>query len=105
MNAPRTLVIVLGVALASGGVALMLHGPRPAGLYLLVLGVTVLLGTLLERWRYRPVAPRASAGWKRTDERFLDPTTGRRITVYYDAASGERHYVDDQAIARPHDPC
>lgn len=35
-------------------------------------------------------------GWQRTDEQFVDPTTGRRMRVWIDPVDGERHYVVDR---------
>jgi hypothetical protein len=32
-------------------------------------------------------------GWQRTDEVFVDPTTGRRMRVWLDPAGGARRYV------------
>lgn len=34
-------------------------------------------------------------GWQRTDEVFVDPTTGRRMRVWLDPVGGGRHYVRD----------
>jgi len=31
--------------------------------------------------------------WQRTDEVFVDPTTGRRMRVWIDPVDGARHYV------------
>jgi hypothetical protein len=35
-------------------------------------------------------------GWVATAERFRDPTSGRIMRVWVDAASGARHYVPDR---------
>jgi hypothetical protein len=32
-------------------------------------------------------------GWQRTGERFVDPTTGERLEVWFQPESGERAYV------------
>ena len=37
----------------------------------------------------RPTGP----GWQRTDERFVDPTSGEMLVVWYCASTGERAYV------------
>lgn len=37
----------------------------------------------------RPDGP----GWERTGERFVDPTTGETLVVWYCAQTGERAYV------------
>ena len=33
--------------------------------------------------------------WARTDEVFVDPTTGRRMRVWIDPRDGTRHYVPE----------
>jgi hypothetical protein len=37
----------------------------------------------------RPTGP----GWERTEERFLDPTTGQVLDVWFCSRTGERAYV------------
>jgi len=42
----------------------------------------------------KPLAGRSPGpDWTATDERFVDPETGKLVRVYYHAASGERRYV------------
>ena len=36
-----------------------------------------------------------AADWRRTDEVFRDPTTGRQMRVWIDPVDGERHYVPE----------
>ncbi len=43
----------------------------------------------------RPAADRGLAGYQRTDEVFDDPTTGRRLRVWFDPTTGERRYVPE----------
>lgn len=91
----RNVVLAFAVALfAVASVSTLLH-PEMAGL-LLPTGV-LLLGTLLERTGYGRAAsaPPAERGWRETAERFVDPETGRLVAVWFDAATGERRYVDD----------
>jgi hypothetical protein len=67
----------------------------------------VLVAVVLERARYRSEAAESStagagpgggeptipgAPFRPTDEVFIDPTTGHRLRVYLDPASGERRY-------------
>ena len=33
------------------------------------------------------------AGWVATKERFVDPESGKLVTVFYQPATGERRYV------------
>jgi hypothetical protein len=54
----------------------------------------LVVGLMIERWRYKPLAERSPGpDWTATDERFVDPETGKLVTVYYHPPSGERRYV------------
>jgi hypothetical protein len=89
----RRAVLALGaVALLAGLLLLALGRFAAGGIQLVVLGAVLLFGVLLERGRYRRSA--GAGQWQPTSERFLDPTTGRLMEVQYDAATGERRYVD-----------
>ena len=88
----RAIVFVLGGIAVAAGALLVSGGSRGAGIYLLCVGFTIVLGTAFERWRYRS-APPASAQWEPTGERFEDPTTGETMEVNYDPTSGERRYI------------
>jgi hypothetical protein len=92
--------VVRVVAFAIGGLfalasLLFAHfgHPGPAGItgcwaFLL------LVGLLIERWRYkRLTSSRPGPDWQVTDERFVDPETGKLVTVYFHPATGERRYV------------
>jgi hypothetical protein len=102
-----SLLLLLGglAALAFGGVAGI------SGLWLMVLGAAGLIGVAFERTRYRSEAAERSwdsvggAGvddgqldprFRATDERFVDPTTRRRLRVWSDASTGERRYRLDE---------
>jgi hypothetical protein len=51
-------------------------------------------GVLIERWRYKRLYDgRPGHGWQPTPERFVDPETGRLVTVFLNPATGERRYV------------
>jgi hypothetical protein len=104
MSMLRALALLLGLAMIGSGIALIINAQRDPGIYLMLLGAGVLAGTLFERWRYRAVLPRAAPGWQRTSERFVDPDSGEEVTVFYDPASGQRHYVSDPAAAGHRDP-
>lgn len=91
----RAGLFAVGSLLSLGAAALALAGCsfdvvlRPA-----VPGVLLLIALCIERWRYKPLSTRApGAGWVATDERFVDPQTGRLVTVFYQPATGERRYV------------
>lgn len=90
----RTSLLVFAGALALAGALLLLRG-LPGGAQALGLGALILLGTLFERWHYRPNSTQPGAGWEPTGERFEDPQTGKTMRVFYDPRSGERRYVSD----------
>ncbi|HEY5218747.1 MAG TPA: hypothetical protein VIJ16_03005 [Gemmatimonadaceae bacterium] len=87
----RRLLVVAGVGLlVAGGVAVGAHA-YGAALYLFVAGGASTVGVLFERWRYSPPPPRI-ANWTATGERFLNPTSGKMVEVYFNRETGERHY-------------
>lgn len=104
------LLFLLGVVaiVGAGGDATAVGG----GWELVILfgGISLLL--VLERQRYRSAAAehaRQSPGpgggeepnqpleprFRATDERFVDPSSGRRMRVWVDASTGERRYRAD----------
>ncbi len=44
-------------------------------------------------YKRRPEEQPAGPGWEQTEERFLDPTTGQLLDVWYCSRTGERAYV------------
>ncbi len=92
----RAALIAIGtVLLAAVAVALLLGAPARAMLVPGVFAALLLVGTLFERRHYKPLAdePPTGPGWRPTEERFADPTSGALITVYHNARTGERRYV------------
>jgi hypothetical protein len=92
---------VLRAALAAAGLALVAAAAvlAEAGCAALawragVFGVVLAFAGLVERWRYkRLAATRPGSGWIVTGERFVDPESGKLVTVYCHPPSGERRYV------------
>ena len=92
----RSLLIALGAALLAGGVLCFEAGQLPAAAMLAVWGLLIIVGTLYERFRYKPLeAAPLGRGWTRTAERFIDGETGKPVTVYVEDRTGERKYVAD----------
>ncbi len=91
----RIAIVVAGFVLvlaAAGG--LLLGAAWVSLLAPLVFGVLMLVGTLAERRFYKPLGNAApGAGWRLTDERFVDPESGALVSVYYHDRTGERRYV------------
>jgi hypothetical protein len=80
-----------------------------AGIWLVVVGLVLIVAALLERRRYRsetaersglPIGPGGGeptsepldTRFRRTDEVFIDPTSGHTMRVWLDGATGERRY-------------
>lgn len=94
----RVFVILLGVLMIS--LAAWSHAKHAdvASIAILVTyGLTFIVGTLFEQWRYKSAASSRGQGWKQTDEVFLDPVTGVKVRVWFNPITGERDYrpVDD----------
>ena len=92
MSGWRRLALLLGAILVACGIALWLTGGGP---FLLVFAAIVLVTALLEPIYGLANGKPRGGGWRRTDERFLDPESGKLVTVWFDPASGERRYVSD----------
>jgi hypothetical protein len=90
----RNALYAIGGLSVAGAVALALLGCGPAALGLAGWVLVLIVGLLIERWRYKPLAERSPGpDWTATDERFVDPETGKLVTVYYHPSTGERRYV------------
>lgn len=90
----RSAVIVVASACFFGGLAAMAMGLFPPAWVVAFWGALILLGTLWERVRYKPLEDvRPGAGWVATTERFIDDETGKPVQVWLEPATGERRYV------------
>ena len=88
----RDLALIAGVVLALCGAALFFVSGSPV---LLIVGGLVAITALLERTYGAPSRRPAGGDWRPTDERFVDPETGKLVTVWFEPATGERRYVAD----------
>ena len=95
----RNVVIAVAAILTCVGIGLIARGVYAPGWQVLVFGVLVLIGTLFERWRYRRIEEASNGRWQRTDEQFIDPTTGEPVEVMFDPRTGERRYVAGKSPA------
>jgi hypothetical protein len=90
----RTVVFVIGGLFAAGALALAVLRCFSAAGMLALWAAVLLIGLLIERWRYKPLTGRPPGpDWQATDERFVDPETGKLITVYFHPPTGERRYI------------
>ena len=85
--------LAVTIAVAAFAAAGVLAWPWGLGLWLgLQLGI-LYLALRFERIRYKPLDAEAPPGFAATPERFIDPSTGAEVQVWFDAATGERRYV------------
>ena len=89
------------VALIGAVVAALVGAPLPAIFGAVGVGLILTFGVIFERVHYKLLAPRVPGpGWIATEERFVDPTTGKRVQVHIRPDTGERLYVDLDAASR-----
>jgi hypothetical protein len=92
----RSVLVLLSLAALGIGAFCLLVGADPPAYTLLIWGAILLAAIVYERFRYKPLANvTPGAGWQRTSERFVDPDSGRIVTVYVQPGSGERQYVEE----------
>lgn len=91
----RRFVLGAGIALlAAAAFALAAGLPWPLALWLAVLGLAATLGILVERRGDQPTADgHPGPDWVDTGERFLDPETGKAVSVFHHPKTGQRRYV------------
>lgn len=107
VDAIRFIAGLLGGLLMIGGLIGLTAGAWAEGLWAAIAGAVVLVAVVLERARYRSEATEHSDGpagpgggeplmpvapFRPTDELFVDPTSGQRLRVYLNPATGERRY-------------
>jgi hypothetical protein len=68
-----------------------MHAVEWVILAVVVLGIVIAIFGW-DRYRGTKKGPGASSGSEPTSEVFVDPSTGRRMRVWYDAATGDREY-------------
>jgi hypothetical protein len=110
----RLLLVLLAILLVGGGLLAIASGDpggKWAGVILIICAVPLVIGAIYERVRYRSEAsersttPSGPGGdparepleprFRSTDEVFVDPTSGSRMRVYMDPATGERRYREE----------
>lgn len=90
----RAIVAIIGGLFAAGALVMAILCVLPAAIMLAVWAAIFLVGLLIERWRYKKLSPvPPGSDWQQTDERFVDPETGKLVTVYFRPATGERRYI------------
>ena len=89
----RTALAILAGMLATATLLLAALRCFPAAGVVGVWALLLLVGLIFERWRYKQLAGgRPGPDWQATGERFVDPETGKLVTVYFHPSTGERRY-------------
>jgi hypothetical protein len=107
----RVLAAGIGVLLVLAGLATVAVSPTAlaTGAWLVILGLVLVVAVIVERRRYRsetadrsslpigpgggePLGESLESRFERTDEVFVDPTSGHRMRVWLDRTAGERRY-------------
>ena len=92
----RSVLVFLALAAIALGALCLVTGHDPPAYTLLIWGTILLAAIVYERFRYKPLELTApSNGWQRTTERFVDPDSGKTVTVYLQPGTGERQYVEE----------
>lgn len=68
---------------------------------ILIFGAVILITAALEPIYGRADGRPRGSSWRSTDERFVDPETGKLVTVWFDPQTGERRYVEESEAAPP----
>jgi hypothetical protein len=107
----RAIVVGIGALTILLGFAVIAEGGASAwsGAWLVAIGLAIVVAALVERQRYRsdsaeafgapigpgggePISEPIEGRFQRTGEVFIDPTSGHRMRVWLDLATGERRY-------------
>jgi hypothetical protein len=95
------LFLTCGMLLAAAGCSAIAGCDLGLVLRLVIPGLVLLFGLAVERWRYKPVTGRPpGADRVTTNEWFVDPESGKFVSVFYQPATGERRYVEGVATGR-----
>lgn len=99
----RNMVLTLGATLILTAAIAGLAGNYGFAIFCLVWGAIFVFGILYERYAYKTIVDKIpeGKGWSRTPERFVDPKSGRTVTVYVKSVTGERVYVAEGLEAPP----
>lgn len=90
----RIALYAAGGVLSAGAALLALAGWFAPAAWLFIWAAVIVLGLVVERWRYKPLGLRPPGpDWQDTGERFVDPETGKTVAVYFHPGSGERRYI------------
>lgn len=65
-----------------------------------IIAVVVVIWALFRSGGYKrqPLDAPPGPDWQKTDERFVDPSSGETLEVWFHPTSGERAYVRTRAV-------
>jgi hypothetical protein len=105
----RVAVAIVATLVLLAGLLALSVGAGVSGLWLVIGAAAILVALAIERNRYRSEAAERSfestgpgggepsgalePRFRRTEETFVDPTTGTTMRVFLDGRTGERRYV------------
>ena len=98
MSGWRVFALILGTLVAICGALFWRAG---GGVMIFVFGLLIMITSVLEPIYGKATGRPLGNNWRATDERFVDPETGRLVTVWFNAQSGERRYVEEGTSAPP----
>ena len=88
----RKWALAVSAFVAICGVVLWKVGGGPV---LLMIGFVAIITALLEPVYGRAIGRAPAGNWRPTDEKFVDPESGKLVTVWFDPSTGDRRYVSD----------
>jgi len=96
MSILKAVLGALGIlALLMAAWMFRLGAPAFVIFWLGVIGAVLILGAFFERVTYKKLAQKKPPpDFMPTEERFIDPASGKLVQVYVKPATGERVYVD-----------
>jgi hypothetical protein len=95
----RTVLLWVGAALLTGGVAISAWTCTAAGAGPIGIGLVLLLSLLIERHRYKHILHEPPGpDWQPTGERFLELGTDVPVIVCTQPSTGKRVYVRMHAM-------
>lgn len=92
MTSWRIWALIVGAIVSVGGIFLWSATGNPM---FLIFGLLLMVTAALEPLYGRPNGRPVGNAWRPTDERFVDPETGKLVTVWFDPETGQRRYVED----------
>jgi hypothetical protein len=91
---------VQGFTLLALVAALVVTAMTPVAWPFLLCTAILAVGVFYERTLSRGAGAPRGVGWAPTAERFRDTESGAMVTVWFNAKTGERRYVEDGAAAQ-----